>query len=59
MNRFDQLRKGPNMIQMAPVANFTSMWQVILFWIANIWLLFHICDLFHVPLLNIIWRMFL
>jgi len=53
MNRLEKLRKGPTMIELAPVAKFTSMWQVIAFWIFQFWFLGQIGDLFHVPVLEL------
>lgn len=47
--------KGKSLTDLAPEAKFTSMWQVIAFWIFNLWLLHHIGGIFGI---NVLYEMF-
>lgn len=52
MNMFDKMRKGPTMIEMAPEVKFTSMWQVVVYWIFSLWLLSHVGGIFGIDVLG-------
>lgn len=47
--------KGKTMIQLAPEAKFTNVWQVIIFWAFNLWLIQHVGALFG---FDVLYRMF-
>ena len=53
MSGFDRLRKGPNMIQMAPEARFGSMIGVVIFWASAIGLLHFTGLQFGIPVLEL------
>lgn len=53
MSIFNKLRKGPTIIQMTPVASFTSMAQVIVYWVAALGLLWYTGEQMGIPVLDL------